>query len=457
MTTRRDFLKSSALGTGALAMPAGLFAEPNQGNVPKRFIFIRKSSGIRPDEIALPDFSDKDKALDEKKEPLEVDLDKHELPKWLRGLDAHKEHMTILQGLSAKMSENVHWSFSSVMGCFKSNRNTLSAIKRATIDFEIAKLFPSPFGHVELSFAGGRTGIVDGYSAPAPQTRNYCYADPDTARSELFKSVLNPEAVNSDNDMLSFLQSKEGLKTSGVRGNERKRQEKHLQSIEAIRERNKKLIKVSGSLAKHLPELAPVHANGGPNASTPEKQAAMTDVLIAALKAGLTNVVTYTIDDLGTPITGLPGNETDRVGIHPLGHDEAFGGVPAWKTREQIRISHVNQINTIIEKLKQVPEGKGTMFDNTMIMYFPENGETHHGVGSEAPFLIMAGSNCNLNMSGRYVRLPFLGNEGHKTLGNWYTTLLNAHGNPIKHYGDLDLEMSRKKFDQLGAIKQLMG
>jgi hypothetical protein len=365
--------------------------------------------------------------------------------------------MTILQGLSAKMSENVHWSFSSVMGCFKSSRNTLSAIKRTTIDFELAKLFPSPFGHVELSFAGGRTGIVDGYSAPAPQTRNYCYADPDTARSELFKSVLNPEAVNSDNDMLSFLQSKEGLKASGVRGNERKRQEKHIQSIEAIRERNKKLIKVSGSLAKHLPELAPVHANGGPNASTPEKQAAMTDVLIAALKAGLTNVVTYTIDDLGTPITGLPGNETDRVGIHPLGHDEAFGGVPAWKTREQIRISHVNQINTIIEKLKQVPEGKGTMFDNTMIMYFPENGETHHGVGSEAPFLIMAGSNCNLNMSGRYVRLPFLGNEGHKTLGNWYTTLLNAHGNPIKHYGDLDLEMSRKKFDQIGAIKQLMG
>ncbi len=457
MTTRRDFLKFSSLGAGTLCMPSGLFAEPPLGKLPKRFIFIRKSSGIRPAEIALPDFSDKDKALDEKKEPLEVDLDKHELPKWLRGLDAHKEHMTILQGLSAKMSENVHWSFSSVMGCFKSNRNTLSAIKRTTIDFELAKLFPSPFGHVELSFAGGRTGIVDGYSAPAPQTRNYCYADPDTARSELFKSVLNPEAVNSDNDMLSFLQSKEGLKTSVVRGNERDRQEKHVQSIEAIRERNEKLIKLSGSLAKHLPELSPVHANGGPNASTPEKQAAMTDVLIAALKADLTNVVTYTIDDLGTPVTGLPGNETDRVGIHPLGHDEAFGGVPAWKTREQIRISHVNQITTIIEKLKQVPEGKGTMFDNTMIMYFPENGETHHGVGSEAPFLIISGSGCNLDMAGRYVRLPYLGNEGHKTLGNLYTTLLNAHGNPIKHYGDLDLEMSRKKFDQLGSIKQFMG
>ncbi|MEM7013670.1 MAG: hypothetical protein AAF585_19540, partial [Verrucomicrobiota bacterium] len=116
-----------------------------------------------------------------------------------------------------------------------------------------------------------------------------------------------------------------------------------------------------------------------------------------------------------------------------------------------------NQIKTIMTKLKEVPEGNGTMFDNTMIMYFPENGETHHGIGTEAPFLIMAGNNCNLDISGRYIRLPFLGIEGHKTLGNWYTTLLNAHGNPIEHYGDLDLEMSRKKLPQTGAIQQLLG
>lgn len=460
MATRRDFFKASIFGAGGMALAPSfnqVFAAPLAAGIPKRFVFIRKSSGLRPLEICPVNFSDKDRALDEKKQPLEVDLHKHELPNWLGGLDAHKEQMTILQGLSAKMSENVHYSFSSVMGCFKSNRNTLSSIKRTTVDFELAKLFPSPFGHVELSFADGRTGIVSGYSAPAPQTRNYCYADPDTARSELFKSVLNPEAVNSDNDMLSFLQSREGLKASGIMGHEKRRQEAQIESIDAIRERNKKLIEISGSLAKHLPELSPVHADGGPDASTPEKQAAMTDVLVAALKAGLTNVVTYTIDDLGTPITGLPGNETDRVGIHPLGHDEAFGGVPAWMTREQIQISHVNQIRTIVEKLKQVPEGNGTMFDNTMVMYFPENGETHHGIGLESPFLIMAGGNCSLDIAGRYIRLPFLGTEGHKTLGNWYTTLLNAHGNPIEHYGDLDLEMSRKKLHQTGPITQLMG
>ena len=463
MIDRRHFLKSTALGSGAMALAPSfnqLFANPegpNAGQTPKRFIFIRKSSGLRPLECAPVDFTDEQKKLDKDKKAFEADLDKHELPLWLRELDDHKENMTLLQGLSAKMSENIHFSFSSVMGCFKSNRNTLSAIKRTTVDFELAKLFPSPFGHVELSFAQGRTGIASGYSAPAPQTRNYCYADPETARNELFKSVLNPEAVNSDNDMLSFLQGKEGLEIAGIKGHEKKRQEDQIESIGTIRERNKLLIDMAGDLAKHLPELDPIHANGGENATTPQKQEAMTKVLVAALRAGLTNVVTYTIDDLGTPITGLPGNETDRVGIHPLGHDEAFGGVPAWKTREQIRIAHVKQIKTLVEELKATPEGNGTMFDNTMIMYFPENGETHHGIGIESPFVVMSGRNCNLNMAGRYIRLPHLGVEGHKTLGNWYTTLLNAHGNPIEHYGNLDLEMARKKLDQKGSIKQFMG
>lgn len=455
---RRQFLQTTAIGAGALVMPFSMnraMAVASEMG-PRRFIFIRKSSGIRPIETALVNFSDRDKALDDKKQPVEVALDSHELPKWLRGLDEHKEHMTILQGLSAKMSENVHWSFSSVMGCFKSQRNTLSAIKRTTIDYELAKLFPSPFGHVELSFAGGRTGIVDGFSAPAPHTRNYCYADPETARNELFKSVLNPDSVNSDNDMLDFLSGREGMEITGIKGHEKKRQQAHVQSIEAIRERNKQLVEMAGSLAKHVPELDPIFADGGPNATTPQKQAAMTDILIAALRAGLTNVVTYTIDDLGTPVTGLPGNETDRIGIHPLGHDEAFGGVPAWKTREQIRISHVNQVKSMVEQLKKIPEGNGSMFDNTMIMYFPENGETHHGVGWESPFLIMAGNHCKLDIAGRYIRLPYHGTEGHKTLGNWYTTLLNAHGNPMEHYGDLDLTMSRNKLNQTGAIDRFL-
>ena len=463
MKTRRDFLKSTILGTGALSLlPCfDAFGAATPGNgFPKRFIFIRKSNGERPNEVAPLNFSAKDKALDEKKQPLEVDLRNHELPVYLRPLEKHKANIGIIQGLSCMMSENGHYSFSSVMGAYKSNRNSLSGIKRATIDFEIAKLFPSPFGHIELSLTGDynkfRSGIVSGYSASGPHQRNYCYADPQTAYNELFRAVTNPGAVDSDNAMLNFLESEEAFKARILQGYEKQKLSSHITSIEAIRARNLKLSKMSGTIAKHIPKIGKIHADGGPNASSPEKQDAMTEILIAALITGLTNVVTYTIDELSTPVRGLPGNEADRISIHAIGHNESYGGVPADKIRENIRIGHMQQVARIVERLKAEPEGKGTMFDNTMIMYFPEGGESHHGLGIEAPFVVLAGNNCNVNVAGRYIRLPFHGTEGHKTIGNWYTTLLNAHGNSIKHYGDLDLEMSRKKLDQVGAIKQFL-
>ena len=464
MKTRRDFLKSTVIGAGALSLTPyfhAFGAASADSGLPKRFVFIRKSNGERPNEVALPSLSASDKALEDKKQPLELDLRDKELPLYLRALDKHKDNLCILQGLSCMMSENGHYSYSSVMGAYKSNRNSLSGIKRATIDFELAKLFPSPFGHVELSLTGDyakyRSGIVSGYSASGPHQRNYCYADPQTAYNELFRAVTNPGAVDSDNAMLSFLENEESFKARILQGYEKQKLSSHITSIEGIRARNLKLSTMAGSIAKHIPTIGKIHADGGPNASSMEKQDAMTDILIAALITGLTNVVTYTIDELSTPVRGLPGNENDRISIHAIGHNESYSGVPADKIRENIRMTHIQQIARIVDRLKAVPEGKGTMFDNTMIMYFPEGGETHHGWGYEAPFVILAGNNCKLNLAGRYIRLPYHASEGHKTIGNWYTTLLNAHGNPIKHYGDFDLEMSRKKLDQAGAIKQFLG
>ena len=75
---------------------------------------------------------------------------------------------------------------------------------------------------------------------------------------------------------------------------------------------------------------------------------------------------------------------------------------------------------------------------------------------TEAPMVVMTGRNSKLDIAGRYIRLPFHGTEGHKTLSNWYTTLLNAYGNPIEHYGDLDLEMQRRRLQQTGAIDRFI-
>ena len=458
MTTRRKFLKSSVLGSGALALSPSfhhLLGAVKSDPQPHRFIFIRKSNGNIPSLFSLPTFSEEQKKKDKDKEAFEADLDKHELPQWLRALDDHKENMTILNGISMEMSGGGHYSFSGCMGAYRAGCNTISGIKRTTVDFELAKLFPSPFGHVELSLASGsgtvafRTGIVSGFSAPAAHQRNYCYADPQTAYDELFKSVTNTSAVNSENSMLDHLREQEGRRLSGLDGQERTKISNHVDSIQSIRQRNEKVASLTETISKNLPKIDPVHANGGPNASLIEKQSAFTDVILAALISGLTNVVTYTIDDLGTPITTLPGNK-GRVDLHRLGHSKNF------ELRDIVKASHIAQVAKMVAKLKSVPERGGTMFDNTTIIYFPETGAGHHGPNTEAPMVIMTGKKSKLDIAGRFIRLPFHATEGHKTLGNWYTTLLNACGNPIEHYGDLDLAMSRKKMPQTGPIERFL-
>ena len=461
MTTRRTFLKSSVLGSGALALSSSfdhLIGAPKLDPRPHRFIFIRKSNGNLPQMFSLPSFSEQEKKKHKDNESFEVDLDKHELPTWLRALEGHKANLTMLHGLSMKISGGGHYSFTGCMGAYKAGRNVTSLIKRATIDFELAKLFPSPFGHVELSLASGRgtvgfrTGIVPGFSAPAPKQRNYCYADPQTAYDELFKSVTSASTVDSENSMLDHLRDQERGNLDGLDGAERLKISNHVDSIQSIRERNNKVAELAGVISKNLPTIDKVHAKGGPNATLIEKQEAFTEVLISALVSGLTNVVTYTIDDLGTPISTLPGNKA-KTSIHAVGHQSPSGHHPV---RELVLNSHMAQVSRIVEKLKSVPEGTGTMFDNTSIIYMPETGNTHHGDGTEAPMVILTGANSKLDLAGRFIRLPYHAREGHKTLGNWYTTLLNAYGNPVEHYGDLDQEMVRKKMPQTGPIERFI-
>ena len=465
LINRRELLKTTALGTASLALTpsfnhlteARAATSPSR-SVPHRFVFVRKSNGNLTTQFGLPSFSSDELKKHEEKQAFELDLTKHELPDWLKGLHGHRENMTILHGISMSVSGGGHYSYSGCMGAYKAGRDILSNIKWATVDFELAKLFPSPFGHVEMSLAvphgrDHRTGIVSGYSAPAAKQRNYCYADPMTAHQELFKSVTNTDEAESDNALLAYLHGQETRRLKGLDGDERLKISDQVESLQSIRDRNTRIAALGDRIRQHLPEIDAVHSNGGADATLPQKQAAFTEIIVGALASGLTNVVTYTIDDLGTDITSLPENK-QKTSIHQIGHGGQIAGAAAM--RDAIKTHHIRQVQTLVTRLKAIPEAGGTMFDNTTIIYMPETGAGHHSPDTEAPMVVMSGRNSKLDIAGRYIRLPFHGTKGHKTLSNWYTTLLNAYGNPIKHYGDLDLTMQRNRLEQTGAIDQFL-
>lgn len=456
-------MKTAAVGAAGLTLaPRATGAKPGGTKPPMRFIFLHKGNGLYPTALVPPSLGKADADQEAKKAALDLALDKHELPEWMTPLAAHKNDLTILQGLSGKMCTTGHHTWCSSLGVFKANER-ISSIKWATVDFELAKLFPSPMEHVEFAcfpLGGGNArgtlnGIATGFSARGPQQPNYAFGSPKVALQELFKSVSTNRSVQVQSQLersvLEFAARREGRRAEAASGTERAKVQSYADSLEAVRERDRKVDAMADAIRPHVPKLDAKYL--ADEMTTADRQRGHVEVLLAALISGLTNVVAFTVDELGHEYTGLPGLEGEKVNLHDVGHGKAVGKLTADEIRFALRRHHMTLLDAIAARLKKVPEGDGTVFDNTMIFYFPDNGETHHSHGTEYPFVVLSGRNAKLNIRGRYIRLPGYGEAGHKTLGNWYTTLLNAYGNPVKHYGDPDPGLARFGIDQTGPIK----
>lgn len=477
MPTRRELIKAGlyALGAagGSTLLPRHLLADGGASGLaggskaPTRFIFVHKGNGLLPDSLIPPSFDQQLMKQEKAKDGFTVDLDGHTLPGWMAPLAKHADNLTILQGLSGKMCTTGHHTWCSSLGAFKANER-LSSIKWATVDFELAKLFPSPFEHIELAcFPGGGgnsrgniNGIEKGFSARGAQQPNYAFGSPKVAMQELFKSVSDDEAAKVlyklDREVLKFVAGNETGIAGELSGHEQAKVKNYAESVEAIRERNRKVEAMAGQIRKAMPNLEQNYY--ADDVSTVDRQNGFVEILLSTLISGMTNVVAFTADELGTTYTGLKKIENENVNLHDVGHGKGFGGMAALDIRDGVRSQHALMIEKIVARLKATPEvtGEGSMFDNTVLFYFPDNGETHHSRGTQWPFVVLAGDNTPLNVGRRYIRLPKYGEAGHKTLGNMWTTVLNAYGNPIEHYGAMDTGLDKFGIDQKGAITQLL-
>ncbi|MDG2013207.1 MAG: DUF1552 domain-containing protein [Pirellulaceae bacterium] len=464
MVTRRTFVQTGLLGASSVALlPQLSLAEAPEKKPPTRFIFLHKGNGLLPGSLVPPTFDKQQLELENRKQPLEIDLNGHDLPQWMSPLSDHQKNLTILQGLSGKMCTTGHHTWCSSLGVFKANER-LSSIKWATVDFELAKMLPSPFGHIELAcFPGGGgnsrgniNGIEKGFSARGPQQPNYAFGSPKVAIQELFKSVSTNQKSRAnyqlEQQMLRFVAENQANLARQLKGFEKPKVGNYADALANIRSRDARVESMADVIRRNMPKLDEKYL--ADNLSTVDRQTGHTEILLSALISGMTNVVTFTLDELGTRYTGLPEIEGENVNQHDVGHGKAVARFSALEVREKIRQQHMHVIDQIVKRLKGIPEGTGTMFDNTMLFYFPDNGETHHSHGTEWPFVVLAGDNTPLNLGRRYIRLPGYAKEGHKTLGNWYTTILNAYGNPTEHYGALDVGLA---IAQKGPIQKFLG
>ena len=318
-----------------------------------------------------------------------------------------------------------------------------------------------------LALSSGYVLAEDGMEGGAPEN-GYCYpnisaygrskpvafqASPRKAFLELFGSaVASPEqrerelALNGN--LMDFLTKDARRVEKQLTGDEKERFDLYMNSFASLRKIEEKKAGLVDRIQQHAPKLTDRYDSSAPSARIESH----FEIASAALISGLTNVVTLRPDTLGIKYTEL--GLSDHV--HALGHlgeNKASNGWTGHQARTEIEKLHLNEIAKMAKKLDSIPEGDGSMLDNTMIVYMSCSSGDHHCAGHDWPFVLLGGQRNNLNM-GRYIEYPKYGDPGHRTTGNLYLSLMQSVGMETPAtFGQLDSNL--KHLNLTGPLAEL--
>lgn len=119
---------------------------------------------------------------------------------------------------------------------------------------------------------------------------------------------------------------------------------------------------------------------------------------------------------------------------------------PIWT---KIRDYNCTMLVKIMKALESMPEGNGTMMDNTLIVYTSNNANAQHTTGSEWPFILLG------NCSGRLKTGQYLKIDEKRPINALYTTLLHAIGSPCDRF-NMDATAAASHDPKVGPIEALL-
>jgi hypothetical protein len=430
--SRRGILKGLALGAGgALLSPvARALGAHAEGAAPaKRFVFVLQNNGLQ-------EWAVQPKGIDPKVARItERPLDGCALPEDIDPLAPFLKRLTLVQGLHGRHVRPHHGGPYCLSGTLKGPRPAAE-----TVDAALAKALPGVFPLVGLGINPGTPEMAVAYcsSAWGPNKPIPIQCRPDLAYETLFGSVgASKEDFRKGTNLLDFVKEDVRRLNSRLAGEEREKLDPYLDAFESLSRRRSRLASMEDVLKRHAPKK-PADLELSTDVLN-----AQFDLAAAALVSGLTRVVTIASGLCATEgcYTGL----TD-VGVHPLGHSQ---NRPIYT---KIRRFHVDLIAKLVRKLEGVPEGDGTMMDNTAILYTSDGGYTHHSDGDKWPWVIVGGAGGRLK-TGRLVMYPGEGSADNRSINALFCTLLHAAGAPREHF---NLDGPRKAVDRPGPLPELL-
>jgi hypothetical protein len=151
------------------------------------------------------------------------------------------------------------------------------------------------------------------------------------------------------------------------------------------------------------------------------------DLLTAALACDITRVATVQFSH------SVSQHVFSNLGIYQAHHDLSHEGDSNLDAQDKLmRINrwYAEQMRYLIEKMKAVPEGNSTLFDNSVIVWVNELGQGNSHTRDGVPY-VLAGSCQGFFQTGRYVRFP---GTSHN---DFLLTLAHALGhNELRAFGD---------------------
>lgn len=162
----------------------------------------------------------------------------------------------------------------------------------------------------------------------------------------------------------------------------------------------------------------------------------MYDLIYLAFQTDSTRVATYQLGNMNGA-TSIAGKFPPLLGLaknmHTLAHDARKSDEGAEPLGQWDRFL-TEQFAYFVRRLKETPEGDGSLLDRTLLLYGSSNSQTH--VNLDYPLLLAGGRGLGLKQ-GSYLRF------GDETpLSNLFVTILNRVGAPMESFVDSSGELT---------------
>ncbi|MGY8770430.1 MAG: DUF1552 domain-containing protein [Pirellulales bacterium] len=472
--TRRSLLKNAVSfgSTAAIFTPflnsVAVHAAGDAAAMPKRFIFIVKASGLANDELVPSGYADakaayrlmRDKQITFRRDNLvDVSLADVGLPEVLKPLEAFRDRVNVVQGLSGNNLKGNHTSGYGTLSCYNSERAAVAPTVDALLGLQHSTGPYPMFGMATNGALLGQQSIPeDAYVYPnisaLKSGQGVAFqASPTKAFNELFGSAVMSEAdLKKDSavkrNLMDFLKDDAKRIRKRLTPFDRERFDGYVDTFESLRLRDQRKTALKDHIEKNAPDYI---ADKYTAMNHMDRMESQFELGTAAIIAGLTNVITLRPDTLGAQYQKLG---TGTLGLHQIGHGSGVGDITSPQLRSKIDNYHMGLIAKMAKRFNSIPEGDGTMLDNTLIVYTSCAGGMHHGGITDWPFITVGGIGGKLK-TGRHLLYPSYANDGHKSIANLYMSIMTAADTHYgKYFGQLDPGL--RDLDLRGPLTELL-